>query len=101
MIDPSPQIVLPNSEWIELKNTSNQSINLQGWRIGDASGQSGAMPDFNLQPDSFIIVCGGSAAAVMSAYGATVSISSFPSLDNDGDQIFLIAANGITVHAVA
>src|SRR5436190_11348042 len=59
------------------------------------------MPDFNLQPDSFIIVCGGSAATVMSAYGATVSISSFPSLDNDGDQIFLIAANGITVHAVA
>jgi len=101
MIDPSPQIALPNSEWIELKNTSNQSINLQGWRIGDASGQSGAMPDFNLQPDSFIIVCGGSAAAVMSAYGATVSISSFPSLDNDGDQIFLIAANGLTVHAVA
>ena len=101
MTDPSPQIGLPNSEWIELKNTSNQSINLQGWRIGDANGQSGAMPDFNLQPDSFVIVCGGSAAAVMSVYGATVSVTSFPSLDNDGDQIFLIAANGITVHAVA
>ncbi len=101
MADPGPPISLPNNEWIELKNTSNRSINLQGWRIGDSNGQSGAMPDFNLQPDSFVIVCNNSAVTTMSIFGAAIAITSFPSLDNDGDQIFLIAADGSTVHAVA
>jgi hypothetical protein len=101
MTDPSPQIGLPNSEWIELKNTTALPIDLLGWRIGDASGQSGPMPGFSLQPDSFVIVCSNSAVAVLSVFGATIPVTGFPSLDNDGDQIFLTAPNGITVHAVA
>lgn len=101
MADPSPQVGLPNNEWIELRNTTAAPINLQNWRIGDASGQSGPMPNFVLQPDSFVIICTGSAVAAMSAFGTTISITSFPSLDNDGDQLFLRAANGRTIHAVA
>ncbi len=90
MADPSPQIGLPGNEWIELKNTTRQSINLQGWRIAQPTGQSGAMPDFNLPPDSFVIVCSNSAVAAMLVFGTTIPVTSFPSLDNDGDQIFLI-----------
>ena len=40
MADPTPQISLPNNEWIELRNTSATAFNLLGWRIGDASSQS-------------------------------------------------------------
>jgi Lamin Tail Domain len=101
MADPSPQVGLPNNEWIELKNTTPAPINLQNWRIGDATGQSGPMPNFTLQPDSFVIVCTGSAVAALSAFGTTISVTSFPSLDNDGDQLFLRSANGRTIHAVA
>ncbi len=101
MADPSPQVALPNNEWIELRNTTTASINLQNWRIGDATGQSGPMPNFTLQPDSFVIVCTGSAVAALSAFGTTISVTSFPSLDNDGDQLFLRAANGRIIHAVA
>ena len=100
MADPTPQIGLPANEWIELKNTTASAINLQNWRIGDATGQSGPLPVFILQPDSFVIICTGSAVAAMSAFGTTISVTSFPSLDNDGDQLFLKAANGITIHAV-
>ena len=100
MADPSPQVGLPSNEWIELKNTSAAPVNLQNWRIGDTGGQSGPMPNFTLQPDSFVIVCTGSAVAAMSAFGTTISVTSFPSLDNDGDQLFLKAANGTTIHAV-
>ncbi|MBM3417097.1 MAG: hypothetical protein FJY20_11820 [Bacteroidetes bacterium] len=101
MADPTPQVGLPNNEWIELKNTTTVSINLQNWRIGDATSQSGPMPNFTLQPDSFVMVCTGSAVAAMSAFGTTISVTSFPSLDNGGDQLFLRAANGKTIHAVA
>ncbi|MBL7743206.1 MAG: lamin tail domain-containing protein [Chitinophagaceae bacterium] len=100
MADPSPQVWLPNNEWIELRNTTSIPINLQNWRIGDASGLSGPMPNFILQPDSFVIVCTGSAVALLSAFGTTISVTSFPSLDNDGDQLFLKAANGMIIHAV-
>ncbi len=101
MADPSPQVGLPNNEWIELKNTTAAPVNLQNWRIGDASGQSGPMPNFTLQPDSFVIVCTGSAVAALSAFGTTISVTSFPSLDNDGDQLFIKAANGTIIHAIA
>jgi hypothetical protein len=101
MADPAPQVGLPNNEWVELRNTTTLPINLQGWRIGDATGQSGPMPNFILEPDSFVIVCTGSAVAAMSTFGTTISVTSFPSLDNDGDLLFLRAANGRTIHAVA
>lgn len=101
MADPSPQVGLPNNEWIELKNTSASPVNLQGWHIGDATGQSGIMPNFTLQPDSFVIVCTTSAAALMSAFGTTIPVTSFPSLDNDGDEVFLKSDDGRIIHAVA
>jgi Lamin Tail Domain len=100
MADPTPPVGLPNNEWIELKNTSTGAIDLQNWRIGDATGQSGPMPAFNLQPDSFVIICTGSAVATMSAFGHAIPVTSFPSLDNDGDLIFLKAADGKIIHAV-
>ena len=101
MADPTPIIGLPGNEWLELKNTTTAPINLQNWRIGDATGQSGPMPNFILQPDSFVIVCTVSAGAAMSAFGTTILVTSFPSLDNNGDQLFLKTANGKTIHAVS
>jgi len=101
MADQTPQIGLPSNEWIELKNVSANPINLLNWRIGDATGQSGPMPNFILQPDSFVIVCTGSAVAAMQVYGRVISVTSFPSLDNEGDQLFLKSSTGLTIHAVS
>ena len=101
MADPTPQIGLPSNEWIELKNVSSNPINLQNWRIGDATGQSGPLPNFILQPDSFVIICTGSAVAAMQVYGRTISVTSFPSLDNDGDQLYLKNSAGMIIHAVS
>src|SRR5262245_29039558 len=78
MADPTPQVGLPNNEWMELKNTSGSPVNLQNWRIGDAGSQSGPLPNFTLQPDSFVIVCTSSAAIAMSTFGTTITVTSFP-----------------------
>ncbi|MBK6634450.1 MAG: lamin tail domain-containing protein [Chitinophagaceae bacterium] len=100
MADPSPPVSLPNNEWIELCNISATAFNLLGWRIGDASGQSGPMPSYILLPDSFVIVCTGSAVATMSAFGPAISVTGFPSLDNTGDQIYLRSPQNRIIHAV-
>lgn len=100
MADPTPQIGLPNNEWIELKNTSATAINLQGFKIADVTGQSGAMPSYFLKPDSFVIVCTSASVAAMTAFGPTIAVTNFPSLDNAGDRISLISPQGKIIHAV-
>lgn len=101
MADPTPQVGLPNNEWVELRNTSSVAFNLAGWRIGDATSQSGPMPSYNLLPDSFVIICTGSAVAAMSAYGPVISVTSFPSLDNTGDILFLRSPQNRIIHSVS
>ena len=77
MTDPTPQVGLPDNEWIELRNTSAFRINLQGWTLSDLTGQTGAMPDFILQPDSFVIVCTGSAVAALTPFGKVIQCYKF------------------------
>jgi len=100
MSDPTPQVGLPNFEWIEIRNVSANPINIQNWRVGDASGVSGNLPNFILQPDSMAIICGTTAAATMQQYGRTFGVTSFPSLANEGEMIFIRNAAGVTIHAV-
>ncbi|MEP7144648.1 MAG: lamin tail domain-containing protein [Ferruginibacter sp.] len=101
MADPTPVVSLPNNEWVELKNTSGSAINLQGWRIGDVTGQSGPMPDFILLPDSFVILCTVTAVAAMSAFGTSIAVTGFPSLDNTADQLFLKSPQNNIIHSVS
>ena len=101
MADPSPTVGLPNLEWIELKNTTSHAIHLQGWRIGDASGLSGPMPNFILLPDSLLIVCSSAAAAIMSLLGPAISVTSFSSLDNVSGQLILKNAQNEIIHSVS
>lgn len=100
MADPAPQINLPNNEWIELRNTSTTTFNLLGWKIGDATGQSGAMPAYNLKPDSAVIICTLGAVTAMSIYGPAIAVTGFPSLDNTGDLVYLRSPQNKIIHAV-
>ncbi|MBL7758908.1 MAG: lamin tail domain-containing protein, partial [Chitinophagaceae bacterium] len=100
MADPSPPVGLPGTEWIELHNRSGRPVNLQGWRLADAGSQSGPMPFYILNPGRQVIVCANSAVAALSAYGSCIGVSSFPSLDNEGDQLILMSATGQVMHAL-
>ena len=99
MSDPSPQVGLPNIEWIELRNTTAHAFNIQGWKIGrEATGLSAAMPDFLLQPDSAIILCGSSGAALMRNFGTTIALNAFPTLPVSGSVIWVEDAFGKNIH---
>ena len=100
MADPTPLVGLPDVEWLELRNTTTHIIDLQGWRVGKPTGQSGPMPSYTLKPDSFVIVCTGSAVAAMSAFGPTIAVTSFPSLNNTGDILYLRSPQGVVIHSV-
>lgn len=98
--DPDPPVGLPNLEWLELKNTSGFDLNIAGWTLAKSSGSSGPMPSYILKKDSFVIICTGSSVAALSAFGPTKSVTSFPSLSNDADLIYLVSPQGIVIHSV-
>lgn len=101
MIDPSPIVGLPNFEWIELKNTSSHTINLKGYLIGDGSVHSGPIPSYILLPDSLVVLCSSSAATSLSLWGPTISVTSFPSLDNSGGLLILKSATNEIIHSIS
>lgn len=101
MADPSPQVGLPNAEWIELTNVSAATISLQQWRLADASGQSGAFPAYMLAPGARVVICGSSSQSALSAFGPAIAVTGFPSLSNDGETVQLKAPDGRVIHAVA
>ena len=101
MADPSPFVGLPNAEFIELKNVSALPLNLNGWRLSDVTSTSTISSSFILQPDSIVVLCANSNLAAFSVFGRTIGVSSFPSLDNDGDVLTLRSPQNRIIHAVA
>ncbi|HYK56530.1 MAG TPA: lamin tail domain-containing protein, partial [Flavisolibacter sp.] len=100
MADPSPQVGLPNAEFIELKNVSGRDLNLSGWRLSTSSATSGAFPNYTFPADSFLIITSTSNAAFFNAFGRVLGIPSFPSLPNDGTLLSLASREGVTIHAI-
>jgi hypothetical protein len=100
MADPSPGVGLPNAEFVEIKNVSSTAFNLSGWKLSDATSTGTINTNFVLQPDSVAILCSTGNVATFSAFGRTIGVTSFPSLDNDGDLLSLKSPQGKTIHAV-
>ncbi len=100
--DPTPVIGLPDAEFIELKNVSSTAFDLHDWRIIDGTGNTATVKiNFILQPDSFVVICPASASDLYSNAGPVIGVSGFPSLNNDGDVIYLQSPEGLSIHVVA
>lgn len=82
--DPTPTIGLPNSEFVELHNVSERSIN-----IGDFELTGGTISDFILPSGGFAILASTSDAANYDTYEDVVTVSSWNTLSNGGEEIFL------------
>lgn len=97
--DPSPQIGLPVAEFIELYNRSNNNFDLSNWTYTDGN-TSTTMSNFILQPGQFVILCPVGDTALYSAYGPTIGLTSFPSLNNSGDTVRILNSSGTIIDQV-
>lgn len=100
MADPNPVVGLPEAEFIELYNRSNKVIQLSSLGLS-TGGSPRDLPDVNLLPDNYIIICDEDDAAAFESFGAVASIASFPSLTNGGDDIVLTDDMGNTIFQVS
>lgn len=101
MADPTPVIGLPNTEYIELRNTTQQPINLLRWKIDNGSTTSTISSPYILEPDSVVLLCARTQLVGFSDIKNVIGLTSFPSINNDGDLITLKNAEGKTIHAIA
>lgn len=97
--DPTPAVLLPESEFIELYNHSNQPIRLANWTLSDGSTQA-ILPDYLLSPGAFVICCPASFASEWQKWGPTIPLSTWPSLNNGGDHIVLKDAAQQTIDSL-
>ncbi len=98
--DPSPPMLLPEQEFIELYNNSGVAVNLKGFTLSDGSSTA-VLPNFILGVDSFVTVCATANLPLFSVYGRTIGVSNFPSLNNSSDNIILKDNNAQTIHQLS
>lgn len=101
MADPTPVIGLPNTEYIELRNTTQQPINLLKWKIDNGTTTATITTSYTLEPDSIVLLCARTQMIGFTDTKNIIGLTSFPSINNDGDLITLKNAEGKTIHALA
>jgi hypothetical protein len=101
--DFSPQVNLPNGEFVELKNNKSFAVNLSGWTFSDAT-ITVTLPNVSIPADSFIVLCATTLVDSFAARGfnniIVAGLSSLPSLNNTSDSLTLKDNNGNVIDRV-
>jgi hypothetical protein len=97
--DPAPSVGLPEVEFLEIFNRSSNPFNLNGWKITDGSS-TGTLTSFILLPDQYLILAPASSSSQLMPYGNAMGLTIFPTLNNSGDAMVLLDANGTTINSV-
>jgi hypothetical protein len=99
MADPLPVVSLPPKEYIEIFNRSEFPIRTKKWTL-NVTGQSAQFTDMAINAGEYIIICQASDTSSYSVYGKTMGLKSFPSLTDEGREIWLSDSLGGLIHGV-
>ncbi|MEP6648146.1 MAG: lamin tail domain-containing protein, partial [Saprospiraceae bacterium] len=99
MADPTPVIGLPDAEYVEVYNTSNETFNLGDYsiRIGTTVKD---LPDSLIHPGEFVIVTDDANLASLSVFGRVVALTSMSALTNTGTSVALLNGAGDIIHEI-
>ena len=97
MFDETPSIGQPLVEYVEIYNKSTKIFNVLSWKLGDAA-TNGTILDGWLLPDEYIILVKTSG---VDSFPLAIGVTSFPSLNNTGDNVLLRSDTGITIDSIS
>lgn len=100
LADETPSVGLPLAEFVELYNRSQKTIDLQNLTFRDGTGTPQALPSYILVPNAYVVVCDDSKSTLFASIINTISLANFPSLNNDGDQLYLEDLAGTRIDAI-
>lgn len=94
----SPISPLPDGEYIELYNRRDSSVLFSGWKISDGNTE-GLIPATRLGPHEYLLLHGEGDSGFN--FQNAIEVPSFPSLNNDGDQLVLTNSSGDTISVIS
>lgn len=97
--DPSPVVGLPEAEFAEILNRSENAIDLSGWTLADGSG-SAWLASHILLPREYLILASPANAEKFASLGEVLPVPGFPSLNNAGDKLILRHHDGGTIDSL-
>ncbi len=99
MADPTPPQLLPDVEWVELRNNSGFTVSLHGWKFCRSSVCI-TLPAIVLPADSSVAITSATRLPELMPFGRTIGVTSFPSLNNSGDVLSVYSPEQKLIHAV-
>lgn len=94
--DPTPALVFPEGEFVELYNKTNKLFDISGYSFDGATISKGF-----IQPNGYVVLCDDSDTTGFGLLGGDIiGLTSFPSLTNAGELITFEAPDGATIDEV-
>jgi hypothetical protein len=102
MVDPNPPLGLPDAEYIELYNTTNNKFfDLQGWRVTTTSSQS-TLSSYALGPGQHVLLVSTANHPLFAFVPNSMPFSlSSTALVNGGTTVSLLAPGDVLLDAVS
>lgn len=99
LADPTPAVDLPEVEYVELYNATDEAFDLSNWKFVNTVTELD-LPTYIMGPDSYLLLCDIGDEASLLPYGSVIGLSSFPALSNLEDSLTLISSESLIVDAV-
>ncbi len=96
MFDPVPSSGLPEVEYVEILNITDEDIRLSGWYLNGHS-----IPEVTIMPGQFLILCKSSEVQLFNQSIIAMGMNSWDILNNTGQAIFLTDGNSNTVDSLS
>jgi len=99
MADPTPVVGLPDWEYLELFNRTEQNISLKDWVLTIGTSEK-IFADVVIPPNGYLILANEEAASALGIYGQFYGFSSF-TLTNAGQSLSLKDQDGNLISSVS
>jgi micrococcal nuclease len=83
-----------NGEWVEIKNQSQNSVNIKGWTLEDEANHIYTFPDFSLAPGKSVFIYSGCGIDTQEKLYWQCPEGRYAIWNNSGDTAFLRDASG-------
>jgi hypothetical protein len=100
MADPTPEVLLPNAEFVEVYNRSTKRIRMDKWKLSVGNSLK-TISNRTIGPGEYLILAANSDTTLFSSYGKVSGISSTLSLTNGGATLTLLDSNAAIIDKVS
>ncbi len=101
MSDPSPQIDLPNCEYVELYNRSEEPLSIKNWQFISGDRDPAYLTSHIIEKGQYLLLVDDGCEGEFAENIDVLLVDGFPALPNSGETIKLLDDEGVEIHSVA